>query len=399
MTPRTTKLTKRFLDLLTPAEDASDYKVFDTDVTGFGVRLRASGRRTFFVQYRNARGRTRRMTIGHFGTLTVDEARKRAKALLGVVAAGLDPLDEREEARSRSEPFEELAESYLRTLDQPGCSQRGLKESQRLVRTRLVSNFGSKPWREITHAEVQALHRRLRDKPVEANRAVSRLSTILEYGHRLAPAAAWTNPCGGISKYPERGRERFLTVAEFQRLGKALKWAEENGSISPVALSALRILILTGARLREILDLKWSEVDFERSCLRKETSKTGKKVIPVGAAVVTELRSLEKLRESEWVFPGGRQGRPLGNLWRPWKEIRARAGLHDVRLHDLRHSFASVGVGTGLSLPVVGAALGHRSPTTTQRYAHLADDPVRHGVEQTSGLIEQLLRANRKGLP
>jgi integrase len=186
-----------------------------------------------------------------------------------------------------------------------------------------------------------------------------------------------SNPARHVRKYREVKRERYLSTQELQQLGRTLAQAQAEGSESPFVLAAIALLVLTGARLTEILTLRWVEVDLERQLLRLADSKTGPKTIYLNDAATNLLRTIPRLADNLYVIAGAKKGARLVNLQKPWRRIRARAGLADVRIHDLRHSFASVAAGVGLSLPVIGKLLGHTQPVTTARYAHLAIDPIR----------------------
>ena len=198
------------------------------------------------------------------------------------------------------------------------------------------------------------------------------------------------NPCRHVEKYREEKRERFLSVEELSRLGKVLDQEEREAGFMPWIIGAIRLLIFTGARLNEILTLPWAEVDVQRGVSSLADSKTGRKTIYLNPFAVDVLRSLPRLDGNPFVICGGRNGRHLVNLEKPWRAIRARAGLDDVRLHDLRHSFASVAAASGLSLPIIGKLLGHTQPQTTARYAHLSADPLK---EANRRIGEEIMRA------
>jgi integrase len=203
-----------------------------------------------------------------------------------------------------------------------------------------------------------------------------------------------SNPCRHIEKFRERKHERFLTEAEFERLGRALAAAEREMLTTPWIIAAIRLLILTGARLSEIRTLRWAEVDVERRMLRLGDSKTGKKTIHLSDAALEVLASIPRLPDNPYVICGERPGTHLVNLQKAWRRIRRLAGLDDLRIHDLRHSFASVAAAQGLSLPVIGALLGHSQPATTARYAHLAQDPLARANAEISGRIVTALKGS-----
>jgi integrase len=227
----------------------------------------------------------------------------------------------------------------------------------------------------VTRADIATLHHSLRKKPTAANRVLALLSKMFNLAERWGLRADGTNPCRHVERFPERPRDRFLSDDELARLGGVLREAEEGGLASAEAVAAIRLLLLTGCRVSEILGLRWEDVDVERRCFRFADSKTGAKRIPLNSAAISVLDGLA--RRSVWVIPGRDLSEPLVNLAKPWDRIRELAKLDDVRLHDLRHTHGSSAAGAGLSLHLVGALLGHRQPATTARYAHLADDPVR----------------------
>jgi integrase len=215
------------------------------------------------------------------------------------------------------------------------------------------------------------------------------------------------NPARGIKRYREQGLERFLTAEELNRLGEALREAETTGLpwetngalkhlakednrrtlVDPFAVAAVRLLILTGARLREILHAKWDQIDFGRGILYLADSKTGRKPLYLNAPALEVLASLPRLQDNPHIVPGSKQGQPRHDLKKPWAALTKAAGLEGLRLHDLRHSHASTGAGVGLSLPIIGKLLGHTQAATTQRYAHLANDPLRQASERIGAAI------------
>ena len=240
----------------------------------------------------------------------------------------------------------------------------------------------------MERSHVVELHRTLSDRPVTANRAVKILSHMyrLAEGWGLAPED--TNPCRSVEKYPERSRERFLTDAEFDRLGRALDEAVGSGAVSPLAAAAIRLLMLTGCRKNEILALRWTDVDPEAGELRLADAKSGPRTVLLPPPAVGLLKALPRRNDNPWVFPGGsRDGRLKGGLDLAWHIVRASADLEDVRLHDLRHSFASRALALGETLPVIGKLLGHHDIETTARYAHLAQDSVHEAAERIADSI------------
>jgi len=217
------------------------------------------------------------------------------------------------------------------------------------------------------------------------------LSKLFNWAERHGHRPDGSNPCRHVEKFKEEKRERFLSGSEMSRLGYILARAEREGSEMPSVIHAIRLLIFSGARLSEILTLKWNEVDLERGCLTLSDSKTGAKVIHLNAPALELLASIERIDGNPYVVVGRKIGAHLVNLEKPWRHIRSAAGLEDIRLHDLRHSFASVGAAAGYGLPVIGALLGHTQAATTHRYAHLASDPLKQASDAIGKQIADAL--------
>ncbi|MBF0632747.1 MAG: site-specific integrase, partial [Magnetococcales bacterium] len=226
-----------------------------------------------------------------------------------------------------------------------------------------------------------------------ATRCMGLLGAI--FGFAMERGLREDNPVHWVRKYAGQRRERFLTGEELTRLGEVMQEMEQDG-VNPVAIASLRLLLLTGMRRGEVLTLEWSHVDFERECLRLPDAKTGFKVVHLGAAALELLSNLPRIQGNTYCFPGAVDGQSLVGLPRIWRKIRERAGLSDVRIHDTRHGFASVGVISGMGLPIVGALLGHKTPTVTARYAHLSADPLKIAADKISGQIAAALNGTPK---
>jgi integrase len=376
------RLTKRAVESARP-EPGRDVFVWDSALPGFGLRVKPSGARSYLVQYRTWSGRSKRMTLGRHGVLTVDEARSAARQALASAARGDDPAGERAAAR-RAITFSEFVDRYLEQHATPKKKASSAATDRRNLRLHLRPALGSLTVAEITRADVVRLHHDMRETPGAANRILALLSKMMNLAERWGLRPDGSNPCRHVERYPERRRERFLSAAELGRLGEVSRELEAKGAESPSVIGAIRLLVLTGARRSEILNLRWEHVNLERGLLQLPDSKTGAKIIHLGAPAIQVLADLQ--RRSEWVLPTASGSGPV-SLSKPWSRIRDEAGLADVRLHDLRHSFASVGAGAGLGLPIIGKLLGHRAAATTARYAHLADDPVRQASEAISSRI------------
>jgi len=381
------KLTKRDVDRF-KSEQADVFK-WDSEVRGFGLRVKPSGQKSYFVQYRNERNKSRRLTIGPHGVYTPEAARDRARELLRQARAGGDPAQERKEARSAPEEptIADLAERYLAAHAKTKKRPSSVRMDALNLKLHVLPAFGRARVSEVARSDITRFHHEMRNTPGAANRTLALLSKMFNLAEQWGWRQDGTNPCRHVERYPERKMERYLSSEELARLGATLARAEREGTEMPAAIAAIRLLVFTWARLGEILTLKWTNVDFERRSLMLDTSKTGRKTIHLNASALAVLAAIERSEGSPWVIVGAIAGRPLINLRKPWYRIRRAAGLDGVRLHDLRHSFAAAGAASGLSLPMIGALLGHTQPVTTQRYGHLAASPLK----QAADLIGQRL--------
>lgn len=429
------RITKRVVDAADPSRGR--HQIWDSELKGFGVLVEASGVRTYFVRYRpkglGRQGPRRFIKIGRHGLVTPDEARVHAKAILGRVAAGDDPAAElgerRREAieRKTALTFGGLVERFLAEHVTVKRKPRSAAYYRSLLERHAKPSLENMPAAEVTRSAVSKLHLALRDKLHTANRLVAVVASMYSFAgkHGLVPEGF--NPARGIEKYREQGRERYLTSDELQRLGAALvegetiglpwsidpddpkakhtpkKWKDQRQKLDKHSVAALRLLLLTGARLREILDLRWREIDMDRGLLLLPDSKTGRKTIVLSEAATDVIRSLTPDggltmdgREDGYVIKGSQPGRPRADLKKPWAAVQRRAGLAGVRIHDLRHTFASVGAGASLGLPIVGKLLGHSQPQTTARYAHLDSDPLRRAANLIGHQLVTAMDASAK---
>ena len=413
-------LTKRSVDAIAPGAKA--FIAFDSQLHGFGVRVMPSGVKTFVFEYRpNGGGRAvakRRLKLGRFGPLTVDEAREKARRAYARVELGVDPAAEKAEQRA-AVTVGGLINSFIAEHVETKCKE-GTAESHRVALEKLRAAYGGLKAESLTRPQLAALHAKMRSHPYAANRFLAVVSKAFNWAGRRGFVPETHNPASRIERYREKQRERFLNSVELSRLGEVLREAESSGLawavdetkpnakhapresnrrriLDPYAVAAIRLLILTGARLREILHAKWEHVDFERGVLLLPESKTEKRTIYLCAAALEILAGLPRMIGNAYVFPGGVEGKPRADLKKPWAAIAKAAGLERVRIHDLRHSFASVGAGAHMGLPIIGKLLGHSQPATTARYAHLDADPMRRAVETIGATIGAALNGSGSG--
>ena len=387
------RITKRTVDQLTPAS-RGDVLVWDGAVKGFGIRCRPSGAKNYVLKMRVG-GRQRWITIGRHGSpWTPDTARREALRLLGLRAAGHDPATERDRQKGAI-TIQELGARFLHEHVAQHCKPRTAEEYQRAVDQFINPVLGRHRIADLTRADVALLHHRFRDRPYQANRSLAVLSKMMNLAEAWGLRLDGSNPVRHVKKYREHKRERYLTKEELRRLGAVLADAQTKETESPFVIAAIGLLVLTGARLTEILTLEWANVDFDGGVLRLPDSKTGAKPIYLNAAAINLLRKMPRMQGNPHVIAGKKHGARLINLQKAWRRIRARAELNDVRIHDLRHSFASVAAGVGMSLPMIGKLLGHSQPVTTARYAHLAVDPIRAASNVIGAEIDAAMNSRK----
>ncbi|MEP7171898.1 MAG: site-specific integrase [Aestuariivirga sp.] len=375
-------ISKRQVDALVPTERDLDF--FDDDLKGFGVRVRTSGRKTYFVLMRH-RGVLRRFTIGAHGAVSPELARNKAKGIIAQLAIGNNPSEAKDAIR-RSISVRALADRFMAEYVPFHCKASTPKEYKRCVEIFIVPEIGTTKVISVERTDITALHHRLRNIPYQANWTLGVLSVMFAQAEAWNLREANTNPCRGVKKFKEQKRERFLSLEELNRLGEALRVAELD---TPSAITCIRLLILTGCRLSEIQKLKWSYIDLTSKLIHLPDSKSGKKTIYLGQAAVDEFRRTIRVNNNPYVVTGYIDGQHLIDMQKPWRRIRKDADLEDVRIHDLRHTFASHGVAMGQGLPIIGKLLGHTQPQTTARYAHLDADPA---IEVADRISERLAK-------
>ncbi len=364
-----------------------DTVFWDRDLTGFGVRVYPTGAKVYVAQARGPEG-PRRVAVGRHGVIHAEEARKRAALVIARVKAGEEAIPKPRNPAG-GPTVAELAKRYLAEYVSVRCKPSTAKTVRSVVLRHVVPALGKLPLASVERKHVAELHQKLSATPAAANQAVRALSAMYRLACEWGVVPEETNPCRAITEYPGRRRERFLTEAELDRLGKSLDEIETEGRASASAVAAIRLLVLTGCRKSEILTLRWEEVAPEAAELRLTDSKTGARVVSLSVPAVKLLAGLPRLPGVPWVIPGRKPGTHLRKLDDAWQAVRSRAGLHGVRLHDLRHSFASRALALGEGLSVIGKLLGHARIETTSRYAHLARDSVRESAERVAASIAE----------
>ncbi len=346
-----------------------EHFIWDDDLPGFGLRVLPSGRKRYVVQYRAGR-RSRRISLGPSTVLTCEQARSRAITIIAATKNGEDPAARRDADR-QAITVKELADRFDREHIALRLKPSTAKGYRRMLQRVIVPALGRHRVTEVTRADVAKIHHDLRHIPYDANRCLEIISKMFNLAEMWGLRPDGSNPRKHIKKYPEEKRERFLSPAELRRVGEVLREMEQEGIELPSSIAAIRLLILTGCRLGEIMTLQWEHVDIAGKALRLPDSKTGAKVVHLGQPAVEVLEKIERVDGNPWVIVGTKPGARLTDLQPFWQRVRARAGLKDVRIHDLRHTFASTAVAVGQGLPMIGKLLGHTQVQTTARYAHL----------------------------
>jgi integrase len=377
----TEKLTDKIVKGLT-IPDADKRTTYDSEVTGFGCRVYASGARAFILNYRTKAGRERRLTIGSFPEWDVISARKEAAELKKAIDRGGDPLGDVKASRA-APTVDELCDRFIAEyLPRKKLSTQYTYKGQ--IETIIRPELGRLKVGEVSFDDVDALHRKLTASgtPYRANRVISTVSRMFS----MAIKWRWrtdNNPCRGIERNLEHKRRRYLSPDELERLLAALAAYSERQSAD-----IIRLLMLTGARKGEVLAARWEDFDLTTGRWSKPAATTKQRTqhdVPLSAAARALLEQLRRRTNSEWLFPAGDSHRK--NITDAWAAICRAANIKGTRVHDLRHTFASVLASTGHSLPLIGALLGHTVPTTTARYAHLFDDPLRAATESAGKIL------------
>ncbi len=404
MSEHRVKLTKRLVDDLKAG--SKERFLWDNEVLGFGLRISTAGTVTYVLQYR-FEGRQRRFKIGlHGSPWTPEMARQEARSLQGKVVDGSDPQQARISERQEL-TIAELGEIYVSEA-LATAKESSVKAARNNVENHIKPLLGSRRASKITRVDVEQLLRdvangktarkvkvgyrmlsRVRGGKGAANQVLTVLSAMM--GVAVVRGLRADNPVIGVKRFPGKKMERFLSPAELGRLGEALAAASALNVESPYAIAALKLLVLTGCRKHEILKLKRGYVDTFHRCLRLPDSKTGAKIVHLGAPAIRILASLPPVEGNPYLLPGKKDGTHVTDLQAVWTRVRKTADLEDVRIHDLRHSFASIGASTGDSMLIIGALLGHSSAKTTQRYTHLSDHPLKSAAERISDEIARHL--------
>ena len=369
-----------------PPPERGNRLYFDGAIPGFAARVTAKGAVAFVLDY-YIHGRQRRFTIGRHPMLSVAEAREEAVRLRGEVLKGRDPLETR--ANEREAPMmTDLAHDYFEFYANKSKRESSLRNDRSMLASVVLPNLGRFPVAAVTRRDVESLHASLRATPYRANRVLALLSKMFSLAmewHTQNPVWRADNPAANIAHFPEGKRERWLREDGLVRLTSAL--AEHSNRD---AVNAILLLLLTGSRKSEVLSATWSQFDLNRADWTKPSAHTKQKRtehVPLSEAALQLLSEMKTRARGPHVFPGRMDGEHLKDVKNVWREICHVAKLYGVRVHDLRHTYASHLVSSGVPLAVVGKLLGHTQSQTTERYAHLAESPLREATNRFGRLL------------
>ncbi len=376
------KLTKRLVDQSSPEE--KEQFIWDSDLKGFGLRVSPKGRKTYILQYRHG-GRTKRLSLGTHGALAPDQARDLAKSNLGNIAGGSDPSGDRK--RDRFAPtLSSLCDRFINDYVPTRCKPRTQSEYKRCCDLFIKPELGMYRVQDVTRTEISKLHHKLKDKPYQANRVLGVLSKMFNLAEIWGLRPDGSNPTRHVEKYPEKKRERFLSPEEIQILWQTLDECVDDESETHHVATAFKLLLLTGCRLSEIQTLKWDYIRDDVIWL--PDAKTGPRRVLLSSEAIALLQKTERMENNPYIIVGTIDGQHVTDLQKPWRRIRTKANLEGVRIHDLRHTYASIAAMAGHSLPMIGKLLGHTQTQTTARYAHLADQTTRSAVNVVDNIFK-----------
>jgi integrase len=378
------KLTTKFVNNIKPTNQINTY--WDETLKGFGLCVRPSGKKTFLLKYRIGRGRraaVRKQTIGTTSVITTERARLKAKEFLLIASQGKDPFEQ----SNKNTTINEFCDLYIERHAKIKKKESSMIEDQRMIKLQIIPHFGKLKVTDLTRAMVMKHHESLSETSHMANRFLALLSKMMNLAEKWEFRPLYSNPCKHVDRYKEEPRKIYLKMDELERVGSAMR--ELKDIESEYVLSAIQMLILTACRTGEILSLKWEYIDFENCCMNLPDTKTGERKIHLNPSALIILKSLEK--KSDYVFVSRVQNKKITTIRLTWKKICKIAGLSDVRLHDPRHTFASHAVNNGYSLPIIAKILGHADIKTTERYAHLHQDPINKAIDDISLKIKKVM--------
>ena len=382
------QLNKRLIDSFVN-EKETDIR-WDDEVKGLGVRIYASNKKSFVFRYSLHTGRTKRsMVIGAYGVYTLKQARDEARRLKYEVSKGGDPAKERKQFKD-APTVSDLCTRYLEEHASPNKKPKSADDDRRAINNHIKPRLKSRLVSDVSFEDISKLHHSLKSSPFAANRVVALLSKMFNLAEKWGHRGRNTNPCRGIERYPEPKRVRYPSQKELKDFGNAIVKVEANCRVDPTPLSAIKILLFTAGRKREILSCKWEYIDFERKEIRLPDSKSGPSKIPLNEVAIEILEAIGP-KQSGWVFPSKVTDSHWNNIDKTWKVLVDEAGIENFRIHDLRHAFASAGANNRIPLEVLGTILRHSDPKLTKRYSHIYDETTKQAANTIGNNLKNSL--------
>ena len=363
--------------------EGRDAVFWDRDLPGFGIRVYPSGLKKYVVQSRGPGG-SRRATLGRHGKTSAEQARRLAAEAIDRIKRGEDPLPP---APAPELTMADLAERYMRDWVAARCTASTTAAYRRALDNHILPALGEMPVGAVGREHVTELHYAMRGEPHAANAVLKIVGKMLSLAVEWGLREAGPSPCRAVRKYRTRPRERFLTDAEYRRLGRALDVLEARGNVSRHAAAAIRLLVLTGCRRNEVLELRWDDLDRTAGELRLRDGKTGSRTVSLLPATVRILEALPRKEGNPWVLPGRKPGTHMSGIDTAWRVVRARAELDDVQIHDLRRSFLPRTRAFEASLAMIEQLPSLNDVHAAARFAHLAGDSVREAAERITDSI------------
>ena len=387
------KLTQQLIAAL--EADTKDMLYWDSVISGLFLKVTPKGKKSFYLYYRNSNNQQRKPKIGDYPSITIDNARTKAQQWKSDIVNGKDPSIEKQSYKEAM-LISQVCERYMIEHALPYKKPSSIRDDKAMIKNYINPILGKKRVDFVTREDIAKLHHSLKDRPYQANHVRALLSKLFNLCELWGLREQGTNPTIHVKKFKEYKRERYLSSDELQRLSDTLHECHIHQLEMQSAIDCIRLLVFTGCRLGEIQTLRWQDVNIEQQRLELSDSKTGAKFVYLTAPALSILNDIERVPNNPYVIIGRKEGTHLQDIQKIWQRIRKKAYLEDVRIHDLRHSFASVGAGLGLSLPMIGKLLGHTQATTTARYAHLANDPTRQAAERIANEINNAMQGKRK---
>ncbi len=373
-----------------------NYMVWDTEIRGFGARVWQSGKIVYLLRYRNKYKQQRKYTIGTHGEITPDQARSIAQQCKAEIAKGNDPAQLKAENRT-SLTVADLCQRFITEYSVKRHKPNTHANYRFNIEKWVLPRIGKMKIDAVQRKDMVAIHYAIsKDFPQVANRIIAILSKMFNLAEAWGIRENNSNPCRHVEKNSANAKERFLNNQEISTLNEVLQHAEMTQTETMSAINAIRLLLFTGCRLREILDLKWEYVDLQDQCFKLPDSKTGAKRVYFSLQVKEILDKIARVDGNPYVIVGREEGKQLNNLQKSWRRIRKLANIENVRIHDLRHTYASIGVANGLSLQMVGKLLGHTQVKTTMRYAHLVGDTLKDAAMVVNQKMTEAMQHDRK---